>query len=118
MGFWDLFKRKKTEETPPPSPKEQGGAAPTPAGTDPPSDLPDGLARLLRVGLPGGPSDDECVAAFNAFRSTPDEARAVEELVRCAQMRKLPDPLLLVLGATLLDRGEPEGATRVLSASS
>ena len=38
----------------------------------------------------------------------------VEELVRTCQMRPLPEPLLLELGATLLDRGEDEGAARVL----
>jgi serine/threonine-protein kinase len=83
-----------------------------------PAPMPKELERLLRVGLPGGPTDDEALDAWRTLRSTPDEGRAVEELARSAQMRKLPDPLLLELGATLLDRGEPEGATRVLSAAS
>lgn len=120
MGFWDLFKKK----TPEGSPVERSGANSARTGTEAelaaPTgvDMPKELARLLRVGLPGGPTDDEAMSAWNALRSTPDEARMVDELVRSAQIRKLPDPLLLVLGATLLDRGEPEGATRVLSASS
>lgn len=83
-----------------------------------PPPVPKELERLLRVGLPGGPTDDEALDAFNALRSTPDEARAASELVRTAQILKLPEPLLLALGATLLDRGESEGAARVLSSAS
>jgi eukaryotic-like serine/threonine-protein kinase len=121
MGFWDLFKKKKPEEAvggvpsarPPPGGGAAGGAEDAiPAG------MPKELARLLRIGLAGGPTDNEAMAHFNALRSTPDEARMVEELVRSSSMRKLPDPILLALGATLLDRGEPDGATRVLSAAS
>ncbi len=111
MGFWDLF--KKQPDAPVQAPAVRA-SPPIPA----PAPVPKELERLLRVGMPGGPTDDEAEAAFQALRSTPDEARAVEELVRTAQMRKLPDALLLALGATLLDRGEPEGATRVLSSAS
>jgi eukaryotic-like serine/threonine-protein kinase len=110
MGFWDLFKKKQSDaDVASPAPNVPAGLA---------APMPKELERLLRVGLPGGPTDDEALDAWQTLRSTPDEGRAVEELVRSAQMRKLPDPLLLALGATLLDRGEPEGATRVLSAAS
>src|SRR5262249_14071137 len=81
-------------------------------------EMPKELARLLRVGLTGGPTDDEAMVAFQTLHGTPDEARMVDELTRSAQIRKLPDPLLLALGATLLDRGEPDGAARVLQAAS
>ncbi len=111
MGFWDLF--KKQPDAPAPAPPSRD-AAPVVV----PEPIPKELERLLRVGLPGGPTDDEAVLAFDALRSTPDEARAASELMRTAQIRKLPDPLLLALGATLLDRGEPESATRVLSSAS
>ncbi|MCW5838154.1 MAG: hypothetical protein KIS78_37530, partial [Labilithrix sp.] len=113
MSFWDRFRKKAP---PAPSPSEDAAARGV-ALAAPPAPMPKELERLLRVGLPGGPTDDEAVAAFGALRATPDEGRAVEELARSAQMRKLPDALLLALGATLLDRGEPEGATRVLSAA-
>jgi serine/threonine-protein kinase len=113
MGFWDLF-RKRPEEQPAERPEAaRGSPAQAPAAP-----VPKELARLLSIGLPGGPTEDEALAAFEALRSTPDEARMVDELARTAQIRKLPDPLLLALGATLLDRGEPEGAARVLSAAS
>ncbi len=110
MGFWDLFKKKPA--TPPVE------ARPAEEPTPPESALPKELERLLRVGLPGGPTEPEALAAFASLRGSPDEASAVEELTRTAQVRKLPDPLLVELGATLLDRGEPEGATRVLAAAS
>ena len=111
MGFWDLFK-KKGPEAPEHAPEPPAHAPEAPSAT------PKELTRLLRVGLAGGPSDDEATMLFQSLRSTPDEARAVDELARTAQMRKLPEALLLALGATLLDRGEPDGATRVLSAAS
>lgn len=114
MGFWDLFKKKPLE---PVDARENGKAVPEPVALDAPK-LPNELVRLLRVGVTGGPTDDEALATFATLRGTPDEARMVEELARVSQMRKLPDPLLLALGATLLDRGEPEGATRILSAAS
>lgn len=112
MGLWDLFKKRPPE--PPPARPPASTEARSPEAPLP----PDELGRLLRVGLPGGPTDDEAVAAFEALRSTPDEARAVEELVRSAQIRELPEPLLLALGATLLDRGEAVAAARILSTAS
>jgi serine/threonine-protein kinase len=110
MGFWDFLKKKEPAPPEPPRPVTHAPAA-APA-------VPKEIGRLARIGEAGGPTDDEALAAFSALRGTPDEARMVEELVRVAQMRKLPEPLVLALGATLVDRGEPEGATRVLSAAS
>jgi len=117
MGFWDLFKKKKPKEgvDPAAAPVETGGApqeeAPDPAG------LPKDIARLVRIGLPGGPTSEEALYTFSQLRSMPDEARAVEELVRTTSQRKLPDDLLLKLGSALVDRGEPEVAARVLVGS-
>jgi serine/threonine-protein kinase len=108
MGLWDLFKKK----APPPEP-----AAPAPASVTTPEPAPKELERLLRVGLPGGPTESEALGAFAALRGTPDEARAVSELARSTQIRSLPEPLLVELGATLLDRGEPEGARQVLASA-
>ncbi len=112
MGFWDFLK-KKPEPAPAnePAPPE----APRPRAEDVVrAGLPPDVARVVRVGLPGEPIADEAVAIFTQLRSTPDEARAVEELVRTAQMRRLPEPLLLVLGGALVDRGELEVASRVM----
>jgi serine/threonine-protein kinase len=113
MGFWDLFKKKQPEAHAPPG--EPPAATPEEQARP---HLPEDLVRLLRIGSPGGPTEDEALSSWSTLRGTPDEARAVEELARLAQMRKLPDSILVELGATLLDRGEPAGATRVLSTAS
>ncbi len=119
MGFWDRFKKKRGTPTGETDDVAGAGDDARGAGAAPvPVPVPNELARLLRVGLPGGPTDEEALLAFNILRGTPEEARMVEELMRSVQMHSLPDPLLLALGATLLDRGEREGATRALSASS
>lgn len=109
MGFFDRFRKDRT----PPAPV----VVVEPVVAPPVHALPKELDRLLRLGLPGGPTDDEAGQLFATLRGTPDEARMVEELARVSGMRKLPDPILLSLGATLLDRGEAEGASRVLSAA-
>lgn len=111
MGFWDRFTKKPAESD---DTSKTVEARPAPSG----SVVPKELSLLLHAGLPNGPTDDECLAAFHAIRNTPEEARAVEELTRSARTRTLPDPLLVALGATLVDRGEPEGAERVLEAAS
>lgn len=108
MGFFDRFRKKK------PTDLEEANAPSAPVVTTTAAALPRELSRLLKLGLPGGPTTPEALAAFATLRGTPDEARMVEELVRTCQMRPLPEPLLLELGATLLDRGEDEGAARVL----
>jgi hypothetical protein len=115
LGFWDFLKKKPDAETPP--------AVDPPAPQPSPADvvrggLPPDIAKIVRAGLPGGPTADEALFLFSQLRTTPDEARAVEELVRTTQMRRLPEPLLLVLGSALVDRGEIEVAARVLQGAS
>lgn len=122
MGFWDFLKRGKgpAGDVAAPGAAQPEGAKDPRTGRDAPVD--DGLpspskdiAKLVRVGLAGGPSTEDALYIFSTLRSTPDEARAVEELVRTTQMRALPDPLLLALGSALIDRGEHEIAARALS---
>lgn len=115
MGFWDLFKKKPAETAPAPAPATPtaqaaaAAAAPTGPGAD--------IAKLVRVGLAGGPTPAEALYLFQQLRSTPDEARAVEELVRTAQIRSLPEDVLLALGSALVDRDELDAATRILRAA-
>ena len=106
MSIWDRFRKAPPERLAP-----AAAAAPEPT-------TPKELAALARIGMPDGPSDDEARQAFAAVRGTPLEGRAVEELLRVAEGRKVPDGLLLSLGTTLLDRGEPEGARRALALAS
>ncbi len=125
MGFWDLFRKKKEEEeAPAPDVLEaRDDVTPEPAPAKAPeiqtSHLPPEIGKLVRAGLPGGPTEDEGFALFQQLRSTPDEARTVEELVRATQMRGvLPEKLAFALATTLADRGEPEIASRVLAFAS
>lgn len=122
MGFWDLFRKKKDDDA---APVEGATAiedvprqAPAPPVRKPDAFERQGekdVARLARIGMPGGPTNDEALALFKGLRSTPDEARAVEELVRASQVRTLPESLLLALGSTLVDRGEIDIAARVMT---
>ncbi|HEY8072998.1 MAG TPA: hypothetical protein VIF62_02785, partial [Labilithrix sp.] len=112
MGFWDFLKKKpEASDAQPEAKKPEPKARPEDVVR---AGMPADVARLVRAGLPGGPTADEAVALFMQLRSTPDEARGVEELVRTAQIRRLPEELLLVLGGALVDRGELEVASRVM----
>ena len=137
MGFWDFLRKKPPAEQAPPA-----ASVPEPAPTDPigldletspspapvvvvkPAELdtthlPREIASLVRAGLAGGPGEEEAVALFRAIRATPEEAQAVEELVRATQIRGLlPERLAIALAGALVDRGEPEVAARVLAAAS
>lgn len=137
MGFWSFLKRNKGA----PDDPAATGVAPPPPGTAPPATgRPRGgggggatrddaldtaesavlrdIGKLTRTGLAGGPTPDEALYLFAQLRATPDEARAVEELVRTTQIRALPEPLLLALGSALVDRGELEIAARALAGAS
>jgi eukaryotic-like serine/threonine-protein kinase len=124
MGFWSFLRRNKGGgDTPPdavapPLPEgatraARGGGSPR--DDDPANAVTRDIGKLTRTGLPGGPTPDEAQYLFTQLRATPDEARAVEELVRATQVRRLPESLLLALGSALIDRGELEIAERVLT---
>jgi len=121
MGFWSFLKRGGSASD---APSPEAGAPSKPRGagarrtTDPADDggspVAKDIAKLVRVGLAGGPTTEEALYLFAQLRATPDEARAVEELVRTTQMRTLPDAVLLALGSALVDRGELDVAARAL----
>jgi hypothetical protein len=75
----------------------------------------DGMDSLLHAGEPGGPSIDDALATLQAARSGPDEARALEGLLRRSQASPLPEPLAVAAASALVDRGEPALAERLLS---
>ena len=133
MGFWDFLKKKPAPEiVPEDAPTNPAGLEADPAPSPPPpqalvtkapailtSHLPKEIASLVRAGLPGGPGEEEAVALFREIRSSPEEAQAVEELVRATQIRGLlPEGLAIAVASALVDRGEPEVAARVLAAAS
>lgn len=111
MGLFSFLRRKKPVEAE--LPPASGPPSKKPEPTEAPADHAE-IDKLGRVGLPGGPTAEEAVYMFAALRGTADEARAVEELVRTTQIRSLPEPVLLSLGAALVDRGQPDVATKAL----
>jgi len=126
MGFWSFLSRNKgAPETAPiePSPGPPGTGRGTPQDArgrpldenDPAHVATRDIDKLTRTGLAGGPSTEEALFLLAQLRATPDEARAVEELVRTTQVRLLPEQLLLALGSALVDRGELEVAARALT---
>jgi serine/threonine-protein kinase len=128
VGFWSFLRRDKgvpDAASPEPGPALAPGGQPAPAvstrgaratGEEPAAQgAARDIAKLTRTGLAGGPTPEEALFLFAQLRATADEARAVEELVRTTQQRRLPEELLLVLGSALVDRGELEIATRVLT---
>jgi hypothetical protein len=79
-----------------------------PRGVDP-------LERLFRVGEPGGTAAPEALAILQSLRSGPNEAAALEGLVRRARRTPLPEPLAVAAASALVDRGEAATAERLLS---
>ena len=73
------------------------------------------IDKITRVALAGGPSVEEALYLFGGLRNTPEESRLVEEVARTSQVRRLPEPILLVLASVLVDRGESIVAERVLA---
>lgn len=131
MGFWSFLRGDKGTDG---APAEGSGAAPatstspfaTSSGAPRAGEARDDeparatsrdIEKLTRTGLAGGPSVEEALYLFAQLRATPDEARAVEELVRATQIRLLPEQLLLAVGSALVDRGELEVAARALAAA-
>jgi hypothetical protein len=84
-----------------------------------PGDLstPD-LERLTAFGSPGGPTLEEALLLFAHLRTTPDERRAIDRLLASDARAPLPDPMLVAVASALADRGDEDGAARVLARAS
>ena len=78
------------------------------------SDLPSDIAQLLRVGANDGPSIDEALALLARLRTSPNQARALDELVARAVVNPLPPPLALAVASAMVERGESDRALKVL----
>lgn len=122
MGFWDIFRKKKNHEakaedsSAPVEIEARRAPAPVAGKPDPLARQADkDIARLARIGMHGGPTPEESLTIFSGLRSTVDEAPAIEAIVRAAQVRTLPEPLLLSVGTALVDRGEIDVAARVMA---
>ncbi len=73
------------------------------------------IQRLERSGLETGPGADEAVAMFRRMRSTSDEAAALGAIAHAAADHPVPEPLLVVAAAALVDRGEAARAVELLA---
>lgn len=111
--LWSRLFGGREAPTPPAAPR----SAATPPGDvlAPPPEPPSFLARLLAFDTPDGPALEEALDLLAQARSTAHEGRALQELSRRHATRPLPDPLAVAIASALLDRGEPEGARRLLA---
>lgn len=75
----------------------------------------EGIERLFRAGEPGGASVEEALSVLRGLRSGPDEASALEGLLRRSNRSSLPEPLAVAAASALVDRGEPALAERLLA---
>jgi hypothetical protein len=73
------------------------------------------LARLLRVGMPDGPSGDEARRLFAELRLTPEEGRAIDMLLARHAGTPLPEPLLVAVASAMVDRDDAPTAAGVLA---
>lgn len=111
MGLWSkLFSKREPPRAPTPDapPVEQPSAPPR---------SPD-LEALAALGSPQAPPVDEALALFRRLRSTPDEGRAIDELLRVASTSVLPEALALAVASAMVDRGDSAGAIKALAATS
>jgi hypothetical protein len=76
------------------------------------------IERLISVGAPDGVSVEEALVTLRQLRSSPEEATALDELMRRAVVGPLPEPITVALASTLVDRGEPALALKMLSSAS
>lgn len=112
MGLFDRFRR--VPEPPRAKPDTSAREAAPRFADTPPQALPPELARLSKVGLEGGPSENEVLALLGSLRSSPLEGRALDVLFASARGRTLPDTVALTAAAMLVDRGERALALGVL----
>lgn len=110
MGLWSkLWNKDGAATVSPPPPVAAPPSAPPP--------LPPDLEALLSVGRPDGVTEDEALAAFRRLRSSPLEGRAIDELLRVASVRKLPESLVLATASAMVDRGDSAGAFAMLGSA-
>jgi serine/threonine-protein kinase len=64
--------------------------------------------------LGGGPSLDEALAVLRRLRKSPDEGAALEAVAHAAADHPVPEPLLVMAAAALVDRGDDARAAELL----
>lgn len=90
------------------------GAASGPAGDEGDRAALPQIQRLVRVGLPSGPTVEEAIALLRQVRGTIHEAAAVTHALRELDQRPIPEPIRVACADILAVRGDEQGALRVL----
>lgn len=108
MGWFSRFLSKKAPEAP-----AEAGAGAEPEA--PAQRVPAHIQRLARAGEPGGASVEEALATLRSVRATTDEGLALDELMGRVGAKPLPDPVAVAGASSLVDRGEPALALKLLS---
>ncbi len=109
MGFWSFLRKKPAQQ----KPGDERAPAETGAPPSSADALPHDIARIVRVGTPNGPSVEDALSLFRLLRSSPNEGRAVDELLRLHAERPLPEALTALVASALVDRGEPRIALKL-----
>lgn len=110
MGIFDkLFGREPKKEAP--SPAAPAVAPVAPQNSRPVAPEPTEIDRLVDPKT----SPDAAVAIFRGLRSTPDEGKAIDEVLRATGSRTLPESLLFVVASALVDRGQRAAAVPLLA---
>ncbi len=107
MSFFSKIFGKKPAE-PAPVVAETPAPAPAPASAEPE------VNEIDRLVDPRTPIAD-AVAIFRALRSTPDEGKAIDEVLRATGSRTLGEELLFVVASALVDRGQRANALALLA---
>jgi serine/threonine-protein kinase len=107
MSFFSKIFGKKPPE-PAPVVATTPEPPPAPVATEPEATE---LDRLVDPRTPTG----DAVAIFRALRSTPDEGKAIDEVLRATGSRTLPEELLFVVASALVDRGQRANALALLA---
>src|SRR6185369_2432787 len=77
-------------------------------------EVPPQILRLAKVGAADGPSVDEAIATLRQVRGTIHEAAAVNEALRAAAQRAIPDAVRVACADILAARGDERGALELL----
>jgi hypothetical protein len=111
VSFWSSW--RSTKKATPPTEPSATPAPPDATAVGPP--LSSEITRLLSIGSPDGPGEDEALALLGSLRRSAEEGLALDGLAQRSQDRVLPDRLVLATASALIDRGDRAAARSLLS---
>jgi len=81
------------------------------------SELQRDVALVAAAGSAGGPSIEDGLTVLRRLRSSPLQGRALDELVARHAVLPVPEPIALAIAHSLVDRGEPATALRMVASA-